>query len=128
MTVNSVIELLANNRRVLQYQENNVEILNSKLNKLRLGKSGIVSSPVRSKKDEELPVTPNFMKKPIRADTANKLKKMFLQRSSVPVVPSPKKQQAARTINKRPDFLLQAQLEAQNEAQDQTETTQKVQR
>ena len=72
--------------------------------------SSLTTSPARSKKDDELPLTPSFMKKPIRPDTASRLKKMFASRGSIPVVQSPKK---VATINKKPDFLLQAQEEAE---------------
>ena len=73
-------------------------------------KHSLTTSPARSKQNDELPVTPSFMKKPIRPDTASRLKKMFASRGSIPVVQSPKK---VATINKKPDYILQAQEEAE---------------
>jgi len=66
--------------------------------------------------NEELPLTPGFMKSSIRPDRADKIRKMFSARKSIPIVPSPKKnsrQEILKIINRRPDSIVQRQHEAQ---------------
>ena len=66
--------------------------------------------------EEELPLTPGFMKSSIRPDRADKIRKMFSARKSIPIVPSPKKdsrQEILKIINRRPDSIVQRQHEAQ---------------
>ena len=56
------------------------------------------------------------MKSSIRPDRADKIRKMFSARKSIPIVPSPKKnsrQEILKIINRRPDAIVQRQHEAQ---------------
>ena len=66
--------------------------------------------------NEELPLTPGFMKSSIRPDRADKIRKMFSARKSIPIVPSPKKnsrQEILKMINRKPDSIVQRQHDAQ---------------
>jgi hypothetical protein len=120
--VKSVYQAISTNEKVLKYQENKIDALEASLAKLRLGRSQ-TNSPNRKnsnfKENNELPLTPNFMKSGIRPDQAQKLKKMFGNRKEIPIVPSPKndsRQSVLKTINRRPESILQWQQEAQEEA------------